>query len=133
MLIPATRYSDCDAALVYLTDVLGLTEHAIYRNDAGKVVHAELAEGDGIMMFGPGGSNSTFDPLMVSPAEAGKRVTTSIYVVVKDIEGRYASVTEKGGEIVIPLKSEDYGGQSFTVRDPEGHVWTFGDFDPKAR
>ncbi len=24
----------------------------------------------------------------------------------------------------------DYGGKAFTCRDPEGHVWNIGEYDP---
>ncbi|QDY68712.1 VOC family protein [Qingshengfaniella alkalisoli] len=129
MLIPATRYKDCDAALSYLTGVLGFKEHAVHRDADGKIVHAQLTEGGDIFMFGPPGGGA-FDPLMIAPKEAGGRCTTSVYVVVTDIENRYKAVTEAGAEIVIPLEAQDYGGQSFTLRDPEGHIWTFGDYDP---
>ena len=37
-----------------------------------------------------------------------------------------------GAEIVIDIKDEDYGGRGFTCRDPEGHVWSFGSYDPWA-
>ena len=26
----------------------------------------------------------------------------------------------------------DYGGQAFTVQDPEGHHWSVGEYDPWA-
>jgi uncharacterized glyoxalase superfamily protein PhnB len=31
---------------------------------------------------------------------------------------------------VFELKTQDYGGRDYTCRDPEGHVWTFGTYDP---
>jgi uncharacterized glyoxalase superfamily protein PhnB len=30
----------------------------------------------------------------------------------------------------MPLETKDYGGSGFTVRDPEGQVWSVGDYDP---
>jgi uncharacterized glyoxalase superfamily protein PhnB len=30
------------------------------------------------------------------------------------------------------LTDHDYGGRDYTARDPEGHVWTFGSYDPWA-
>ena len=26
----------------------------------------------------------------------------------------------------------DYGGKAFAVRDPEGHIWSVGEYDPFA-
>lgn len=130
MLIFATRYRDCEAALSYLTDVFGLSEHAVYRDDDGRIVHAQLVLGQGMVMFGPP-HDGAFDRLMADPAAAGG-VTATIYAVVDDVEDRHARAVAAGAEIVMPLEAQDYGGSSFSVRDPEGHVWTFGDYDPWA-
>lgn len=37
-----------------------------------------------------------------------------------------------GAEIVIALKDEDHGGRAFFCRDPEGHLWNVGTYDPWA-
>ncbi len=128
MLIPATRYRDCDAALAFLTEVLALEPLNVYRDDAGAVLHAEMRLGTGVMMFGPD-RETPFSRFMVHRDHAGGE-TTTIYAVVSDVANLHARVAEKGGEIVMPLEDQPQGGASFTVRDPEGHVWTFGDYDP---
>lgn len=130
MLIAATRYADCEAALAFLTDVLGLREHSVYRDDSGAIVHAELALGQGLMMFGPP-RKGDFDRFMVAPRDAGGE-TTTIYAVVDDLQARYDRAVAAGAEIVMPLEDQDYGGANFSVRDPEGHVWSFGDYNPFA-
>ena len=33
-----------------------------------------------------------------------------------------------GAEIVRGLRDEDYGSRGFTVRDPEGNLWSFGTY-----
>ncbi len=130
MLIPATRYRDCDAALAFITDVLGLEEHAIYRSEDGKISHAEIKLGDGIMMFGPP-NDGPFDRYMADPGDIGGRETTTIYAVITDVAARYKRVVAGGAKVVLPLEEQFYGGSSFTIADPEGHFWTFGDFDPR--
>ena len=30
----------------------------------------------------------------------------------------------------MPLKTEGYGGRGYSCRDPEGHIWNFGTYDP---
>lgn len=130
MLIPATRYHDCDAALAFLTEVLGLIEHGVHRDDTGQIVHAELMLGQGMVMFGPW-SKRAFDQFVVDPATVGGE-TTTIYAVVDDLAARYQRVIAAGADIVLPLEDQSYGGGNFSVRDPEGHVWSFGDYDPLA-
>jgi uncharacterized glyoxalase superfamily protein PhnB len=35
-----------------------------------------------------------------------------------------------GGEIVMPIEDKPYGGRAFACRDPEGHLWNVGTYDP---
>jgi uncharacterized glyoxalase superfamily protein PhnB len=44
----------------------------------------------------------------------------------------HARALAAGATIVLPLKDEDYGGRGFTCRDPEGHLWSIGSYDPWA-
>ena len=37
-----------------------------------------------------------------------------------------------GAEIVWPLENPEYGGVFFACRDPEGHIWNVGSYDPWA-
>jgi uncharacterized glyoxalase superfamily protein PhnB len=128
MLIPATRYRDCEAALRFMTDVLGLIPHAVHRNDNDEIVHAEMRLGSGIMMFGPTRKGG-FDAFMVSPLQA-KGETTTIYAVVDNVQALHARVVAAGAEIIMPLVQQDYGGSNFSLRDSEDHIWSFGDYDP---
>jgi len=132
MIIPATRYRDPEAALLFLVGVLGLEEHAVVRDENGDLIHAELSLGDGLMMFGPK-TDGGFQEHMIDPKDTGGRETTSIYVVVADVAERHARAAEAEARIVMPLEEQAHGGQRFSVADPEGHIWTFGDYDPKAR
>jgi uncharacterized glyoxalase superfamily protein PhnB len=51
-------------------------------------------------------------------------------MIVPDPDAHYARAKAEGAEIVIDIKDEDYGGRGYTCRDLEGHVWTFGSYDP---
>lgn len=132
MLIPASRYPDCDAALTFLRDVLGLAEHQVFRDDKGAIQHAELRLGDGIFMFGPDTRQTDFARYMVAPSQTAGRATVSIYAVMADVAGCHARVVAAGGEILMPLEAQPQGGDAFSCRDPGGHVWTVGDYDPLA-
>ncbi len=56
--------------------------------------------------------------------------TQSPYVVVPDADEVYQRAKGNGAEIVIDIKDEDYGGRGFSCRDPEGHLWNIGTYDP---
>jgi uncharacterized glyoxalase superfamily protein PhnB len=132
MLVPATRYRDPEAAFRFILDVLQLEEHAVYRSENGKIQHAQVTLGTGMMMFGPGAEGSDFDRLMADPSEIGGRETTTIYAVVPDVARRFDHVVAAGARVLMALAAQPYGGSSFTIADPEGHIWTFGDYDPRG-
>lgn len=126
-LIPVLRYGDCTAALGFLVDVFGFTPGAVYRDEAGQVVHAELGFGHGGLMIGPV-ADTPFGKYMRQPGAAGG-VTASFFVVVNDPDAHHARSVAAGFEILLPLRDESYGSREYTVRDPEGHVWTFGTYE----
>ena len=64
------------------------------------------------------------------PDEIGGAATQSIYLVVSDADIVYERAKNAGAEILIPVRDEEYGGRSFSCRDPEGHLWTIGTYDP---
>ena len=55
----------------------------------------------------------------------------SIYVIVDDVQGHHDRAKAAGAEIVMPHEEQDYGGSSYTARDPEGNWWSFGDYTPE--
>lgn len=129
-LVSCLNYKDADAAVDWLCRAFGFTEHAVYRDDAGKVVHAELTFGNGMIMIGPDQKGDFGKLVMTLPERAGGRCTQTIFAVVDDADAHHARAIAAGAEIVTPLKDESYGGRGYTARDPEGHAWGFGTYDP---
>jgi uncharacterized glyoxalase superfamily protein PhnB len=130
-LMPVLRYRDCNQALDFLTQTFGFTEGNAFRDDAGKVMHAEVWFGNGGIMIGPV-ADTPFGRSMRQPKEAGG-VTASFYCVVNDPDAHFARSQNAGFEIVLPLRDESYGSREYSVKDPEGHVWTFGTYDPQPK
>lgn len=128
-IVPGVRYDDANAAVDFLTSVLGFTEHAVYRDDNGKVVHAELALGSGVIMVAPN-SDTPWGRLMKTPAQAGGFNTQAQYLVVQDADAVFRRVQHAGWDIPIDIRDQPYGGRDFTCRDPGGHVWSVGTYDP---
>ena len=77
--------------------------------------------------------DTEFGRLMKQPSEIGKAVTQSAYLVVNDADLVYGRALEAGAQIVLDIKDEDYGGRGFTCRDPEGHLWSIGTYDPDEK
>ena len=119
-LISCLGYRDADAAVEWLGRAFGFKEHAVYRNDNGKVMHAELTFGDGMIMLGPDQGGEFGKAVMTLPERAGGRCTQTIYVIVEDVDAHHARATAAGAETIIAPRGESYGGRSYSVRDPEG-------------
>jgi uncharacterized glyoxalase superfamily protein PhnB len=129
-LVPCLGYKDADAAIEWLCRAFGFAEHAVYRDEAGKVVHAELTFGTGMIMLGPDQGGEFGKIVMTTPERAGGRCTQTIYVIVADVDAHHARASAAGAEIIIAPRGESYGGRSYCARDPEGHAWSFGSYDP---
>ena len=73
--------------------------------------------------------DDAFGKVQSTPAALGGS-TQSPYIVVEDADEICARALTAGAKIVMPLKDEDFGGRGFSCRDPEGHIWNFGTYDP---
>ncbi len=130
VIIPALRYRDAAAAIDWLCRAFGFERHLVVPGEDGAIVHAQLTFGNGMIMLGSG-QGGDFDKLIVSPSEAGG-ITQSPYIIVPEVDVHYARAKAAGAEIVVDIADQDYGGRLYSCRDPEGHVWNFGSYDPWA-
>lgn len=129
-IMPALRYKDAPAAIDWLCQVFGFSRHAVYANPDGSIAHAELALGGGMIMLGSE-KNDEYGRNFKSPQDVGAE-TRSAYIVVADADAVFARGQAAGAIVVRPLQNTDYGSREFTVKDPEGHSWSVGTYDPWA-
>ncbi|HEY9793953.1 MAG TPA: VOC family protein [Candidatus Obscuribacterales bacterium] len=128
-IVPAMRYNDAKRATKWLCDAFGFEVKALYEGKDGKVEHAQLTFGNGMIMIGSTGKNE-FDKLIKQPGEIGGCETQSCYLIVDDADAHMKRAVAAGAEILIDIKDEPYGGRDYTCRDFEGHIWNFGTYDP---
>jgi uncharacterized glyoxalase superfamily protein PhnB len=115
--IPTLRYKDAPAAIEWLCAAFGFEKNAVYPTPDGAIAHAQVSYGNGMIMLG-------------SVADSGGVDPQSIYLVVNDADAVYAQAKAAGAVVVQEIQNPDYGGRGFSVRDPEGHVWSIGTYDP---
>jgi len=127
-IMPTMRYRNAPAAIDWLCQVFGFARHAVYANPDCTIAHAELTLGGGMIMLGSG-KDDQYGKGFKSPAELGVE-TRSAYIVVPTAEEVYARAQAAGAVVVRPLDNTDYGSREFTVKDPEGHSWSVGTYDP---
>lgn len=122
---PILTFRDARASIAFLTAAFGFEERAVYARDTDPTVveHGELGwpKGGGIMFGTAGKDESAF----------GKRKpgNDAVYLVCDNPDELFDRAVAAGAEVVMPLADEDYGSRGFTVRDPEGNLWSFGTYD----
>ena len=130
--IPALRYRDAPAAIEWLSKAFGFEKKAVFPNADGTIGHAELTFGNGMVMLSSVVNNTPYSKLLRQPDEIGRAETQSPCLIVSDCDAVYKTAKAAGAEMVIDIADMSYGGRGFTCRDPEGHVWYVGSYDPWA-
>ncbi len=131
-IIPSVRYRDAHAGVDWLVRVFGFEKQAVYEGPEGRVMHAQLTYGNGMLMLGSTGGETTYDAHSVQPDEIGNRETAGLCLIVEDCEAIYARAKAAGAEFVVELHSPEYGGKAFNCKDSEGHIWWVGSYNPWA-
>jgi uncharacterized glyoxalase superfamily protein PhnB len=124
---PAMRFRDAGNMIDWLVKAFGFAVHARYE-DGGTVVHAQLAFGSSMIMCGQA-RDDAFGRMTGEPDGKGGK---SIYVAVGDVDALFTRAKNAGAEILEEPTDRDYGNRELLCRDPEGNVWSFGTYWPKA-
>jgi len=127
--IPCLRYRDALRMIDWLCLAFGFEKHAVHA-DGDTVHHAQLVFGNGMIMLGSADNASEWGRRVVQPDEIGMRETQSACVIVRDADAHYARAKAAGATIEMDIADQDYGGRGYACRDPEGHLWWFGTYDP---
>jgi uncharacterized glyoxalase superfamily protein PhnB len=116
-------------AVDWLCNAFAFEKHRVVTGDDGEILYAHLAFGDHLIMVLPVRA-SDLASFIKQPYEVGGAETQSCYVVVDDADTHYRDAKAAGASIVIDIKDDDHGGRGYACRDPEGHIWSFGTYDP---
>jgi uncharacterized glyoxalase superfamily protein PhnB len=117
------RYTDAPAAIRFLTEAFGFVETLVVPGEReGEIAHAELRwpEGGGVMLGTANRPESEFS--------AGPTGVFGLYVVTDHPDELFDRATGHGAPVVRGLTDQDYGSREFSVRDPEGNIWSFGTY-----
>jgi DNA-binding transcriptional MerR regulator len=113
-------YADLEAAHDWLVRVFGLGAGELTRDEQGRVVHAELQAGDGVVWLHP--ETEAFG--LASPRTAGV-ATASVAVMVDDVDAHYRHAKAEGATIEYAPVDQPYGYREYSARDSEGGLWSF--------
>ncbi|HLZ79838.1 MAG TPA: VOC family protein [Sphingomonas sp.] len=133
-IIPNLRYADALDAIDFLCSAFGFERRAVYlaESDPHTVQHAQLVWRDRmVMVYSLNDTEYARAAPMKTVAEAGGP-TIGLYLIVDNVDAHAERARAAGADIFLGPDDKDYGGRGYSARDPEGHVWSFGDYDPWA-
>lgn len=120
---PSIGFTDVDAGVRFLTDVLGFVVTALHRDDDGTVVHAEARWPDGGgVMFGTRGKKGDWGAL----GPQGVYVVAAERGTVEDVWERVQAAPDV--EVLLELHEAPYDPATFSVRDRDGNLWSMGTY-----
>jgi len=120
--ISAVFYDDPFAALDWLERAFGFQRVMVITNPDGSLGHSEMSFGDGLIMVG-----GPWADWIGTPGSTGGRNTQNLHVQLEtDLDGHHDRAVAAGGVVVQPPQAQFYGDRTYSVRDPGGHVWSFG-------
>lgn len=128
-LMPLMRYRDLAEAMAWLERAFGFEKQIAVSDNDGAVIYGQMTYRGSLMMMGAV-RETDLDKLMRQPDEVGGVETQSCYVVVDDADEHYARALDAGAEIMLDIKSDGLGRRGYSCRDPQGHIWNFGTYNP---
>ena len=126
--IPSLRYDDAPAAIAWLRDIFGMTEHFVAPGEDGRIDHAQLEWRGSLVMLG----SASHDPEAwydLSYRHGSVNLTAESAAQVDEV---YARAQAAGATVMQPLEDTGYGSHAFTLADPEGNLWYLGTYDALA-
>ena len=117
---PTYHYRDARAAIEFLERAFGFERKAVHEGDDGRIQHAELRFGDGIVMVGSHRDD-----------DLATQGTQTVYVALEDTDAHHERAAAAGAEIIRAPFDTDYGSRDYPARDAEGNIWAFGTYRPE--
>jgi len=116
-----TPYLSVDGAadaIEFYKKVLGAEERVRMDAPGGKIGHAELAIGNGLVML----ADSFPEMGGTTPKELGGSPVT-IMVYVEDVDDCYQRALDAGAKEQRKVEDQFYGDRAGSFADPWGHIW----------
>jgi uncharacterized glyoxalase superfamily protein PhnB len=121
-MVSAVIYQDPWAALDWLERAFGFERSMVITDKDGKLGHSEMRFAGGLIYVG-----SEWADHVASPKSVGGKNTQTIHVHLRDgIDAHCERARSAGAVIVREPEDQFYGDRVYAAKDPEGHVWTFG-------
>ena len=117
--IPYLIVDDAKAAIDFYTKVLGGKERMQMPAPDGKIGHAEVEIGNGLIML----ADEVPEMGQKSPKNVGGSPVT-IAVYLDDVDSVFKKAIDAGAREVRAVEDQFYGDRSGGFEDPFGHFWS---------
>ncbi len=126
--IPSLCYDNAPAAIEWLREIFGMTEHFVAPGEDGRIDHAQISwRGSLVMLSTVSHDEGVWHDL--SYRHGSVNLTAESREQVDEI---YARALAAGATVMQPLEDTSYGSHAFTLADPEGNLWYLGTYDALA-
>ena len=126
-LMPHVTVRDVPVAVRWYEQTFGMCCRLRIPED--EPVHAELVWQDMVILLAKAGDIGTPQ----APVTSGVASPMGLYLYCDDVDAMHDRAVKAGATIQMDLEDRFWGDRMFTLRDPEGHVWSFatkvGEFD----
>jgi uncharacterized glyoxalase superfamily protein PhnB len=118
--MPYLHYHDPNAALDFLGKAFGFSLRFAHRDEAGRVLHAQVGVGDTSFMLGPAQPDFRSAAASALPA-----LHASIWCYVDDADAHCERARAAGATILREPADQPYGVREYDALDCEGQEWYF--------
>ena len=115
---PYLTVDDGQGAIDFYKRALGATERGVMKGPDGKIAHAALQIGDGVIML----SDRFPQSACQTPKELGG-TTVAIFLYVEDVDSTVQDAADAGATVTMQPEDQFWGDRLGQVTDPFGNVW----------
>jgi PhnB protein len=120
-LFPYLCVADADAAIAFYCNVFGGNEKLRLVEPGGRIGHAEVDLGAGVIML-----CEEYPEYDIRRPDVAAGTSVSLHLHVDDADEIIARAVAAGATVLMPAKDQFYGERSGVIRDPFGHRWNIG-------
>ncbi len=113
-------YQDLGAAAEWLAKAFGFETTMLATNADGRVIHAEMRFGHGLIHLG-----GEWDQIKPPGLVGGVNTQTIGVELERGLDEHCERSRAAGGVILQEPRDQFHGDRNYRVIDPQGHVWSF--------
>lgn len=135
--VPMVTYEDGVSALDWLAKAFGFQERTRMVDPAGRLLHGELAIGDGLIMIASGPPDYESPKRHRESCEPARKwssgpwIIDGVLVEVDNLDAHFERAKGSGATILSEIE-DGPPGRRYRAEDPEGHRWFFFESDHSA-